>query len=148
MAAVPDRLDHTLSLFPPAVRIAVEFRDPSWYSEEVREVLRRRNAPLVLADRLERLLDPEWKTADWGYIRLHEGLADPRPCYSAEVLERWADRVCSVWPAEEDVFVFFNNDPRGCAVRDAVLFASACSKRGMEVTRVPTIDEATVRPWT
>jgi uncharacterized protein YecE (DUF72 family) len=145
MEASAERLDHTLSLFPSTMRIAVEFRDPSWYSDEVRSVLVSRGAALVWADRLGKLLDPEWKTADWAYIRLHEGLAHPRPCYSESVLEAWAARVCSGWSDDEDVFVFFNNDPQGCAVRDAVLFAEACRARGMEVTRVPSIEEAPVR---
>ena len=38
--AVPERLDETLGLFPRSVRVAVEFRDPSWFSDEVRRAAR------------------------------------------------------------------------------------------------------------
>jgi hypothetical protein len=34
--------------------------------------------------------------------------------------------------------VFFNNDPRGCAIRDAALFARAADRLGLRTTRVPS----------
>jgi hypothetical protein len=35
------------------------------------------------------------------------------------------------------VYVFFNNDANGCAVRDAAAFARAVARRGRDVTRAP-----------
>jgi hypothetical protein len=40
--------------------------------------------------------------------------------------------------------VFFNNDPRACALRDAVWFAELGEQAGFEVTRVPKRSEITV----
>lgn len=48
------------------------------------------------------------------------------------------------WPGETDVHVYFNNDLRCCAVRDAVLFAVACRRLGEEVTRVPARSDVRV----
>ena len=55
------------------VRVAVELRHDSWWTEDVRELLARHDAALCWADRLGHPLAPLWRTADWGYLRLHEG---------------------------------------------------------------------------
>jgi len=55
-------------------------------------------------------------TGGWSYIRLHRGTLAGFP-YSAEKLRRWAHRISSLETRE--VFVYFNNDPGGAAVRDA-----------------------------
>jgi uncharacterized protein YecE (DUF72 family) len=129
-------LDRTLGLFPPSVRVTVEFRHESWFTEETYDVLRRYNAAFCLADSPRRKT-PVIRTSDWGYVRLHEGKATPRPCYGEKALDRWAETLAATFGDQPDVFVFFNNDPRGCAVRDARLFALACDRRGLPHTRVP-----------
>jgi uncharacterized protein YecE (DUF72 family) len=129
-------LDHTLSLFPRDVRVAVEFRHESWFTDATYDVLRRYNAAFCLADSPKRRV-PVVRTADWGYLRLHEGKATPRPCYGEKALDNWAATVADVFAGGEDVFVFFNNDPRACALRDAVVFAKACERHGLPHTRVP-----------
>jgi predicted metalloprotease len=49
-----------------------------------------------------------------------------------------------MWGADEDVFVYFNNDHGGCAVRDAHRFALALDKVGLVATRVPGAREGEV----
>ncbi|MEU1391026.1 MULTISPECIES: DUF72 domain-containing protein [unclassified Nonomuraea] len=121
LRADPALLDRCLGCFPGGVRVAVEPRHDSWWTGEVREVLLARGAALCWADRLGRPLTPLWRTADWGYVRLHEGLAAPWPSYGAAALKSWARRVEQAgW---RDVHVYFNNDPGGAAVRDARRFA-------------------------
>lgn len=137
------RLDAALAEFPEDFRVAVEFRHPSWFTDETRRILERRGAALCLADSPRRKT-PVWRTADWGYLRLHEGRANPRPCYGRQALATWAARLAEVWHAEEDVFVFFNNDTLGCAVRDASVFASAIERAALQPTRVPSRREVTV----
>jgi hypothetical protein len=34
------------------------------------------------------------------------------------------------------VYAFFNNDPEGCALRDARVFAAECTRAGLAPTRV------------
>jgi uncharacterized protein YecE (DUF72 family) len=65
------------------------------------------------------MLEPPWRTADWAYVRWHEGDADPRPCYPREDLEAWVQRLTATGTPDEDVYAFFNNDPGGCAITDA-----------------------------
>jgi uncharacterized protein YecE (DUF72 family) len=130
------RLVDTLDRFPPAMRVAVEVRHPSWDTDEVRTILTDRQVALCLADR-RGPLQPLWRTASWGYLRFHDGRAHPRPCYGRTALDTWARRIAEYWDAADDVFVYFNNDPEGCAIRDARLFARAVERAGLHPTRVP-----------
>ena len=41
-----------------------------------------------------------------------------------------------MWQRDADVFVYFNNDAFGCAVRDAIVFARLAAARGLRSTRV------------
>lgn len=123
LQAAPERLDACLAAFPDGTRVAVEPRHDSWWSDEmgdeVQHVLTRRGAALCWADRRDRPVSPLWVTASWGYVRLHEGRSRPRPSYGRRALRSWLERIGAAFPASADVFVFFNNDQGGAAVRDA-----------------------------
>jgi uncharacterized protein YecE (DUF72 family) len=144
MRADPARLAETLAAFPAGVRLAVEPRHESWWTDEVAAVLSDRGAALCLADRQGRPVTPLWRTASFGYLRFHQGTGSPHPCYRERELAVWAERLAERYRADDEVFVFFNNDPRGCAVRDAVRFAAAAGRCGFAVTRVPGAREAPV----
>ncbi len=125
-----------LEAFPAGVRVAVELRHQSWFVEEVRRSLLGRGVALCLADR-QGAITPLWRTADWAYLRLHEGLGRPRPCYGEAALEEWAGVLAREWPADADRFVYFNNDWAGCAVRDAALAGVVFDRAGLAPTRTP-----------
>lgn len=144
MRADPERLSAALDRFPRHVRVAVEFRDDSWFEDRVRAVLERRGAALCLADSPHRTT-PAWRTADWGFVRFHEGRASPPPCYGERALATWTERIASLWPPDADVFCYFNNDFRACAVRDAISFASLSRRASLTPSRVPNADEVHVR---
>jgi uncharacterized protein YecE (DUF72 family) len=116
LKAAPLLLDATLKCFPRTVRVAVEPRHDTWWCEEVREVLTRRRAALVWADRAEEPLNPLWATTDWGYLRLHHGKADW--AYSPAALHGWAQRLQDSF---DEGYVYTNNDPGGAAPRDALM---------------------------
>jgi len=124
------------------VRVAVEFRHESWWTEPVRDLLARRGAAACWADRLGRPTGPLWRTADWGYLRLHEGAAQPHPRYGERALHSWVRRIAEAWPGGGEVFVYFNNDPGGAAVYDAATFASLASEAGLEASRTAVPGEA------
>lgn len=121
LRADADRLDACLAAFPAGSRVAVEPRHESWWVDEVRGVLERRGAALCWADRGGRPVTPLWRTAGWGYVRLHAGTASPRPAYGRAAIGSWLDRIDGAWPGAraDDVFLYFNNDPGGAAVRNA-----------------------------
>jgi uncharacterized protein YecE (DUF72 family) len=127
-------LDAALSQFPPEVRVVVEPRHASWWTAELRDLLVRRGAALCWADRGGRPIAPLWRTADFGYLRLHEGRAHPWPRYGRRALETWLDRIAD---SDAETFVYFNNDPGGAAVADAATMGSLARRRGVAVTRTP-----------
>lgn len=134
-------LDEALAVFDRSVRIAVEFRDESWFVPETRMVLERRGAALCIADSPRRK-QPIWRTADWGFVRFHEGKGRRAPGYERDALQRWVTRIAETWPASADVFVYFNNDAFGYAIKDAIVFAELAEAAGLRPTRVPSADAA------
>jgi len=135
-----DRLKRTLDAFPPDWRVAVEFRHKSWFTDEVRRALEDRRVALCLADRVGPIT-PLWRTADWTYLRFHWGRSAPIPCYGRAALASWVSRLDELWQPGEDAYVYFNNDPRACALRDARVFALAGRHDGWPATRIPAADE-------
>src|SRR4051794_8091153 len=137
LPADPDALDDTLRAFPADVRLAVEPRHESWWSDDVRRVLEAHNAALCWADR-KGAITPLWRTADWGYLRFHEGKREPWPFYTKRELAAWATTLADVFPDDSDeVFVYFNNDPGCAAIDNAITFAEQVRRRGRSITRVP-----------
>lgn len=115
-----DRLAGFLEAAPPDHRWAVEFRDPSWFRDEVWAVLREHNAALVVHDLVEG--HPRKVTADWVYLRFH-GTSSARRyagTYSPQALSGAARRIRRHLARGRDVYAFFNNDAQGHAVRDAL----------------------------
>jgi uncharacterized protein YecE (DUF72 family) len=82
-------LESFLARLPRQWRAAFEFRDQSWFVDEVYQLLRARNAALVAVDEEESQGRgaPLVPTADWGYARLRRG------AYGASALRDWAARV-------------------------------------------------------
>ena len=113
------------------MRAAFEFRHPSWRSPAVARLLDEAGAALVMADRPGARIDTI-VTGDWCYVRLHQGRPHD-PAYTRAKLRRWADRIGEL-PAR-DVFVYFNNDTGGAAVRDAQTLAGLLSSSGLRVAR-------------
>ncbi|GLZ00539.1 DUF72 domain-containing protein [Actinoplanes sp. NBRC 103695] len=130
MRADPAALDETLGLFPRSVRVAVEPRHPSWWTDQVRDVLGAHGAALAWADRRGRPQSPLWVTAGWCYLRFHEGRANPWPRYGRKALESWLHRL----PAGKEAYVYFNNDQHGAATADASALGRLA---GRPATRTP-----------
>ncbi|MET9100240.1 DUF72 domain-containing protein [Streptomyces antibioticus] len=137
LRADPELLDTCLAAFPPGTRVAVEPRHPSWWTPAVRRVLETRGAALCWADVRARPAGPLWRTAGFGYVRFHEGRAQPWPRYGQHALETWIDRIATTWSGGEDVYAYFNNDPGGAAVGDAALFGRTAERGRLTVTRTP-----------
>jgi len=132
LTADPTLLDEMLSAVPSGRRVAVEPRHPSWFSDGVHDVLARHGAVLCAADRRSRVLGPLWDSADWAYVRLHEGTADPHPCYGDAALDHWLHRIVEAW-GHRDVFVFFNNDQHACAPANAARLEQLARRAGVPV---------------
>ncbi|HEX6311512.1 MAG TPA: DUF72 domain-containing protein [Acidimicrobiia bacterium] len=143
LRADPGRLGDTLARFPSGQRVVVEPRHESWFTDDVYALLASHDAALCLTDRLGRR-GPVERTAGWAFLRLHEGTARPHPCYGDRALASWVERLAGHWPRRADCYVFFNNDPRACAVRNAARFAQLAARAGLHPTRAPQPNEIRV----
>jgi uncharacterized protein YecE (DUF72 family) len=139
LPADQDLLGAALARFPNDVRVAVEPRHASWWTPSTRRLLEKHGAALVWADRLSRPITPLWRTADWGYLRMHEGRARPRPRYGSAALASWLTRITESFPAldRHDVYVYFNNDQGAAAINDAIAFGRQATRHALPVSRYP-----------
>jgi len=103
----------------PAGRHCFEFRHPSWFVDEVYELLRKKRVALVIGDHPERPFQSYELTANWTLVRFHHGHRGRGGNYSARELEEWAERIRG-WRKRTEVFAYFNNDWSAYAVRNAL----------------------------
>lgn len=113
----PPRLEAFLAAAPARHRWAIEVRDPRWLCEEIFAVLERHQAALCIHDLIPG--HPRRLTAGWLYLRFH-GTSAPAGNYTARFLKEEAARIRDALQAGHDVYAYFNNDPHGHAVRNAM----------------------------
>ena len=115
-----ERFEEFLQALPGEHKYVFEFRDESWLVREVYDLLRRYNAAFCIHDFADMKV-PHEITADFTYIRFHGPTsAKYYGSYSDRDLRAWADRI-EKWRTElHAVYAYFNNDPEGAAVRNAL----------------------------
>lgn len=100
------RLANLLARLSPGVRCACEFRNASWFADDVYELLRTYNGALCVAD-TDDATTPLVATADFGYLRLRdEGYGEPE-------LADWVRKVRELGSGWRDAFVFFKHEGSG-----------------------------------
>ncbi len=116
------RDDHLLDAFlgnlPRShTRHAVEFRHESWLAEEVFAIMRHHRASNVQVSSSQ-MPEDLTVTSDLVYVRLH-GLEGDDHDYSSEQLRPWADFLTEQHAAGRACYVYFNNDARARAPKNA-----------------------------
>jgi uncharacterized protein YecE (DUF72 family) len=97
------RLTGFLRLLPEGHAAAFEFRNGSWFSDDVYEALKAAGAALCLSEREDNAPPPLVETAPWGYVRLR------LESYSEDDLGRWAERLAATgW---REIFAYFMHEP-------------------------------------
>ena len=115
-----ERLASFLRELPQDTPAAFDFRHPTWFDEEVFELLRHHNRALVVSDTDENPTSHIDKTADWGYLRLR------RVHYSKKELAEWVKRIrAQDWKA---AFVFFKHEDEGTGPKLAAQFINLSNK--------------------
>lgn len=113
------RLRHFLSILPADFTHVVEFRDPTWYADAVREALAEFNVGFCVHD-LRGEPTPEWVTGPVVYVRFHGPTARAYAGrYTEAQLRLSAERIHGWRRAGRDVYAYFNNDDAGHAVTNA-----------------------------
>lgn len=114
-----ERLRNFIKSLPTGYRYTFEFREPTWYSDDVYTILREHNCAFCIYE-LNHHLSPMEVTADFVYVRLHGPGEKYQGSYKKSVLKKWAAR-CREWQAEgKDVFIYFDNDQEGFAAFNAL----------------------------
>ena len=114
-----ERLQQFLDALPRYHRYAFEFREPSWNTPAVFDILRRYNAAFCIHE-LAGFHAPLEITADFTYVRLHGPGGKYQGSYSDERLQKWADWITDQRSRLKAVYVYFDNDQAGYAAQNAI----------------------------
>jgi uncharacterized protein YecE (DUF72 family) len=113
-----ERLATFLERLPAQYQYAFEFREPSWFADEVYDLLRQHNVALCIYH-MSGYETPMAITADFVYIRFHGAETTYGGSYSDSQLKLWSERIDRWRNDGTEVFAYFNNDPGAHAVYDA-----------------------------
>jgi uncharacterized protein YecE (DUF72 family) len=112
------RLRDFLALLDPDRRWVMEFRHPSWHTGESYQALAERGVALCIP--VGGGLEPDRiTTGSFTYIRMHRG-QEPAGGFTEEELRSWAARIRGLAASGKQVYIYFNNDWEGFALRDAL----------------------------
>jgi len=111
------RLAEFLSLLPDDHGAAFEFRNDSWFDDDVYDALKGAGAALCLSEREDTAPPPMVETAPWGYVRLR------LETYSDDDLRQWARRLeASAW---RQIYVYFMHEPTAPAYAQTLMRLAA-----------------------
>jgi uncharacterized protein YecE (DUF72 family) len=114
------------------IRCALEIRDATWLEPPVFELLERHHVALCFADWRE-LHVTEPVTADFVYVRRHSGPSNGD--YPKRDLDRDVRQIRGWLQKRLDVYVYFNNDLHGHAIRNAQYVQERLRMPGYSATR-------------
>lgn len=112
------RLEDFLSVLPGKFHYVFEFRNSTWYTDEVLDLLKKYNSAFCIYE-LGGHASPVNVTADFVYVRLHGPGNKYQGSYTRAQLKDWAYQ-CREWQRQGlHVFVYFDNDQQGYAAFNA-----------------------------
>lgn len=116
----PQLLKNALDAFGDSKRVAVEFRNEDWFTDEIRDLLTDSSAIFCSIDSPKNDL-MDWVTSEAAYIRLHGRKRWYRYTYSDKELREIADLAKKMTEkGAKQIFIFFNNDFEGKAPKNAL----------------------------
>jgi uncharacterized protein YecE (DUF72 family) len=120
------RFTDFLNALPAKGRFVFEFRETSWYDDDIFALLEEHNCAFCIYQ-LAGHRSPEIVTADFVYIRLHGPAAKYQGNYNDRSLQLWSKKIIK-WTGEgKDVYVYFDNDQSAFAVKNALRLKKLCS---------------------
>jgi len=113
------RLEYFLQALPADFRHVLEFRDPSWYADEVLALLDRYGVALCLHD-MRGSATARVRVGPFVYVRFHGATGHYGGGYSDRRLREWAHWLLAEQRRGTAVYAYFNNDVGGHAPRNAL----------------------------
>lgn len=114
-----ERLEGFLRTLPGRRLHAIEFREPTWYTDDVFALLRTFGVALCLHD-MQGSATGRMAVGPFVYVRFHFGTQKYGGRYEDRRLDEWAEWLSARGRDGLRVFAYFNNDTGGHAPRDAV----------------------------
>jgi uncharacterized protein YecE (DUF72 family) len=114
----PERLELFLKKLPSGFRYTFEFRNNSWYHQDIYNLLEEYNCAFCIYE-LDHHLSPMINTSDFVYVRLHGPEGKYAGSYSDKILKLWAKRSRAWSKSGKEVFIYFDNDQKGYAAFNA-----------------------------
>ena len=113
------RLEDFLQHLSRETQATFEFRHPSWFDDDVLDLLRSQNRALCISDTDDLPVSHIDRTSDWGYLRLR------RVNYAEDDLSEWLRRVrAQNWST---AYVFFKHEDEGTGPKLAGQFIELAS---------------------
>ncbi|MGE5224053.1 MAG: DUF72 domain-containing protein, partial [Omnitrophica WOR_2 bacterium] len=104
----------------PGLRSALEIRDRTWYNPECFRILEQHHVSLVLADQ-PGFASEGPVTSNFIYLRRHGPGGPAGANYTDDMIQEDARNIQNWAGQGMDIYVYFNNDPSGFAVKNAIL---------------------------
>jgi uncharacterized protein YecE (DUF72 family) len=115
-----ERLATFLKLLRSRRSYVFEFRHPSWYEDDILDLLRDNDIALCISDHHD-APSPWAVTARHVYVRGHGPQGRYRGHYSPNALDIWARKLGKLLKDGHKVHVYFDNDQKSAAPKDALL---------------------------
>lgn len=118
-----ERLEGFIHLLSNQYSYTFEFRHPTWFIDEIYNLLTKNQIALCITD-LNGQLTPEEITSNFTYIRLHGPKKAYQGSYGTAQLKKWKDKIKNY---KVSVYCYFDNDEKGYAIQDAKLLQEFCN---------------------
>ncbi|MBU0672822.1 MAG: DUF72 domain-containing protein [Candidatus Margulisbacteria bacterium] len=115
----PERLKDFAQCLPKKTVNVFEFRDKSWFNDGIYAILKKNNLNFCIYS-MPGVECPDIVTGPIVYIRMHGGTALYGSNYSESELKALAKQVKGFLKKKLSVYVYFNNDANGYAVKNAL----------------------------
>jgi uncharacterized protein YecE (DUF72 family) len=129
-----ERLTSFVKLLSSQRQYAFEFRHASSYDDDILDLLREKSIALCISDHRE-APTPWIVTARQVYLRAHGPQGQYRGRYPAETLKSWKRKLETLLNEGYIVYVYFDNDQKGAATKDASLLMGMLRSRTTETQR-------------
>lgn len=128
-----ERLNHFATALKqwPGPRHVIEFRDASWFDEEVATCLHSHRVAACISDAADW---PRWDklTTNFVYLRLHGHAQTYISSYNSQELGYWYRKIRAWLDNNLDVFVYFDNDAECAAPYDAMKLIAMLHKNSIK----------------
>ena len=113
-----DRLKNFIDILPSIYKYVFEFRDESWFCDEIYNMLENYKCGIVISDS-SKFPRFEVITGGFCYIRMHGSTSLYSSKYTDKELEKTAEIIRKNFKDKISSYVYFNNDIHGYAVENA-----------------------------